>query len=249
MPLRPIASGISVSGGTNVKVFKNKICDIAENGAISTTAGAVNGLLISAGTLVTAYDNSISDLRAPSANLTDAIRGISVTSTAVTTNYNIYYNTVLLAASSTGANFGTTGLFHTANTTASTAALDLRNNAIINNSTPNGTGLTVAYRRSAGVAGNLLNYSLSSNNNILYAGTPGASNLIYADGTSTAQTIFQYRGGVFAAGTIAPRDQVSTSENPTFLSVACGNPNFLRPDPSVASALESGGANVGGTHR
>ena len=36
------------------------------------------------------------------------------------------------------------------------------------------------------------------------------------------------------------------TENPTFLSVSCGNANFLRPDPSVASALESGGANVGG---
>jgi hypothetical protein len=78
----PIANGIAISGGTTVKVYKNTICNIAENGAISTTAGAVNGLLMSGGTLVTAYDNSIGDLRAPSANLTDAIRGISVTSTA-----------------------------------------------------------------------------------------------------------------------------------------------------------------------
>ena len=242
----PVAKGIEISGGTTVKVYKNTICDIAENGAISTTAGAVNGLLISAGTLVAAYDNSIGDLRAPSANLTDAIRGISVTSTTATTRYNIYYNTVHLTASSTGTNFGSTGLFHAASTTASTATLDLRNNAIINKSIPNGTGLTVAYRRSAGAAGNLLNYSLSSNNNIFYAGVPSANKLIYSDGTGSAQTIAQYTGGNFTAGMIAPRDTFDATEDPTFLSVSCGAANFLRPDPSVASALESGGANVPG---
>ena len=150
--------------------------------------------------MVTAYDNSIGDLRAPSANLTDAIRGISITSTTATTNYNIYYNTVRLTASSTGANFGTSGLFHAASATASTATLDLRNNAIINKSIPNGTGLTVAYRRSAGTAGTLFNYSNSSNNNIFYAGTPGASNLIYSDGTSSAQTIAQYTRRQFYRG-------------------------------------------------
>src|SRR6185436_12188605 len=83
-------------------------------------------------------------------------------------------------------------------------------------------------------------------NNDFYAGTPSATNLIYADGTSTAQTITAYKGGVFTAGTIAPRDSASFTENPTFLSTTCGTANFLHIDPSVATQIESAGIPVAG---
>ena len=76
----PVVKGISVSGGTTVNVFKNKIYDLSESGAISTTSPAINGMVFSAGTTVTTFNNLVGDLRAPSASLTDAIRGISVTS-------------------------------------------------------------------------------------------------------------------------------------------------------------------------
>jgi hypothetical protein len=52
----------------------------------------------------------------------------------------------------------------------------MRNNIIVNKSTANGTGKTVAFRRSA--ATNLNNYGTTSNNNAFYAGTPGANNLV-----------------------------------------------------------------------
>ena len=35
-----------MSGGNAVNVFKNKICDISESGAITTTSPSVNGLLL-----------------------------------------------------------------------------------------------------------------------------------------------------------------------------------------------------------
>jgi len=63
-------------------------------------------------------------------------------------------------------NFGTTGIYHAASNVASTATLDLRNNIICNTSTSNGTGLTVAYRRSVGTVGRLANYASTSNNNL-----------------------------------------------------------------------------------
>ncbi|MBK9792580.1 MAG: hypothetical protein IPP60_05630 [Sphingobacteriales bacterium] len=94
--------------------------------------------------------------------------------------------------------------------------MSLRNNIIVNNSTPSGTGLTIAYRRSAGAASNLANYASSSDNNLFYSGTPGATRLIYYDGTSNAQTLAAYKSGVFTAGTIAPRDANSITENPPF---------------------------------
>jgi hypothetical protein len=241
----PVATGLSVSAGTTVNVSKNKIYDISQSGAISTTSPAVNGMLISAGTTVNVSNNLIGDLRTPAASLTDAIRGISITSVAATTSYNVYYNTVFINAASTGANFGTTGLFHTVSTVATTAKLDLRNSIIDNRSTPNGTGLTAVLRRSAGAASNLANYASTSNNNDLFLGVAGANKFIYSDGTSTASTIAAYKAGVFTAGTIAPRDSNSFSD-PTYLSTSGGNVNFLHIDPTVATGCESGGAPISG---
>jgi hypothetical protein len=231
------------SASTSSSLFKNKIYDLLANNA----AGTVNGVTVSGGTTVTLYDNLLGDLRAPATSSTsDAIRGINLTSTTSSSSINVYYNTVYINASSSGANFGTSGLFHTASATATTAKLDLRNNVIVNTSTPNGTGLTVAYRRSTGGAGTLANYASTANNNDFYAGAPSAANLIYSDGTSTAQTLSDYKSGVFTAGTIAPRDSASVGENPSFLSITGSSPNFLHIDPATATALESGAVPVGG---
>lgn len=189
----PSANGILIKGGTTVNVYKNKIYDIAESGAISTTSPAVNGIVISAGTLVNTYNNFIADLKAPNANLIDAIRGISVTSTTASTVYNLYYNSIYINAASTGTNFGSSGIYHAANATATTAALNMIDNIVVNTSTPNGTGVTAAYRRS-GTA--LDNYLATSDYNLLYAGTPSASKLIFYDGTNSDQTLAAFQARV-----------------------------------------------------
>ena len=131
-------TGIAVTAGTTKNIYKNKIYDLQANNA----TGTVNGILVSGTTIVTinVYNNLIGDLRTPIENsATDAIRGISVTATAVNSTINVYYNTVYLNASSTGANFGTTGIYHTTSATATTATLNLRNNSITNTSTPKGS--------------------------------------------------------------------------------------------------------------
>jgi hypothetical protein len=236
----PTIDGVLVSGGTSTNVYKNKIYGIT---TATTGVAAVNGIRLSGGTTNNIHNNLIGGLTAPTGTSTDAIRGISITSTTASTTHNIYYNTIYLSGGG-GTNFGATGIFHTTSTTATTSTLNLRNNIIVNACTPNGTGLAVAFRRSAGTAGTLANYGSASNNNLFYAGTPSANNLIYSDGTSSAQTISAYKSGVFTAGTIASRDAVSFSENPTFLSTVGANTGFLHIDPAVATQIESGAANI-----
>ncbi|MBI5471337.1 MAG: T9SS type A sorting domain-containing protein [Ignavibacteriae bacterium] len=68
--------------------------------------------------------------------------------------------------------------------------------------------------------------------------------MIYSDGTSSAETIAAYKAGVFTAGTIAPRDAASVSENPTFTSTAGSSPNFLHINSSTPTQIESGAANI-----
>lgn len=217
-------NGITVVGGTIRNVYKNRICNLENTNA----GGLVNGLLISAGTTVTAYNNIIGDLRAPNLNAANSLIGISVTGG---TTVNLYYNTVYLNAVSEGALFGSSAL-----SASTTPTLDLRNNIFVNLSTPNGaTGYSSAYRRSSTT---LTTYSANSNNNLFYAGTPGANNLIFFDGTNSDQTLTQFKTRV------APRDAASVSENPPFLSTTCGSADFLKINPAIATQIESGAVRI-----
>lgn len=230
-----IVTAMAVSGGTTQNIYKNKIFDISSNNTGSTT----NGILVSGGTTINVHNNFIGNLRTPAANVADAIRGISVTSAIASSVINVYYNTIYLNASSTGTTFGTSGIYHTASATATTAVLNLRNNSITNTSTTKGAGITAAYRRSGT---SLSNYAATSNNNLFYAGTPGASKLIFNDGTSSDQTLTAYKARV------STRDALSVTEDLTskFLSTAGASPVFLHMNTAIASAVESGAANIAG---
>jgi hypothetical protein len=233
-----VTNGIMVTAGTTHNIYKNKIYDLQTTGAFSSTPG-VNGIVLSGSTTNVAanvYNNLVGDLKAPASISLDAIRGISITASGTTSNYNVYYNTVLLAAVSSGAQFGTTGIFHTTSGTATSAALNLRNNIIVNNSTPNGASLSVAYRRSTTT---LTNYGSTSNNNLFYAGTPGANRLIFYDGTNSDQTLAAFKTRVGPT-----RDAASVTENPTFLSTTGSSTDFLHIDPAVGTQIESGAATI-----
>ncbi len=152
-------------------IFNNKIYDII---SYSTGAPLVFGIQItSTGTANNAnvYNNLIGNLKAPLANTSAAtsptLRGINLTTTSTTTTVNVSYNTIYLDAQSTGANFGTCGLFATTSATATSATLNLNNNNIVNLSNPKGIGKTTAYQRSSIT---LTNYGTGSNRNNFYAG-------------------------------------------------------------------------------
>lgn len=220
---------ISGTGGNPCHIYKNEIYNLTST-STSTTEGVLNGILVSYGSTTYVYNNYISDLKTPVSPGHDAIRGISLTNNQPNSFLGVYYNTIYLAATSTGANFGTSGLFHFASATSTTSSLDLRNNIIVNKSTPNGSYSNVAFRRTNTSKNNYLN---TSNNNILYAGE-GSNRMVFYDQTYQ-YTIEQYRAY------IGPnRDSISFSEDPPFINATTAPYNLRLTDGST-SYCESGG--------
>lgn len=212
-------SAISISGGTTQVVAANRIYNIE-----STNANPqVNGILVSAGTTVSVQNNLIGDLRTPAANAGNPLVGINITGgTTVAADYN----SVFLSATSTGALFGSSAL------SASTSpTVTLRNNNLVNTSIANGTGVSVAYRRSTT---SLTSYAAASDANNLFAPS------LYFDGTNNDTTLAAYKARV------APRDAASVAENPPWQSTAGSNPNFLNIQTAIPTQLESGGLPVAG---
>ncbi len=212
-------SAMSITGGTLQNVYKNKIYNIEANNA----SGVVNGILVSGSTTVNLYNNIVGDLRTPISNAANPVVGINITGG---TTVNASYNTVRLNASSTGASFGSSAI-----SVSTTPTVSLRNNIFVNQSTPNGTALAVAYRRSGT---SLTTYDATSNNNLYFGPT------LFADGTNTDTTLATLKTRM---GT---RDSASISESPTWASTTGANANFLHIDTTVATQIENGGAPIAG---
>lgn len=238
-------AGLTIAGinqaSSSPNIFNNKIYNIQST---STGAPTVSGLLQgSLGTsgIANIYNNLIGDIKAPFASSTGptapSVRGINITTSTTTSAVNVSYNNVYLDASSTGANFSTSGLFVTSSATATTAALSLRNNIIVNKSTPAGTGLTVAYQRSSA---DLANYTSVSNNNLFFAGTPGATRVIYFNGVTATQTLSEYKT------LVSPRDAASITEDPNFKSLSGSSADFLHINEAIGTQIESGGVPISG---
>jgi hypothetical protein len=210
-------TGLSTSSGATVNISKNKIYDLSSAGAAST----VNGVTIGGGTTVNASNNLIGNLTTPSANLANAVNGINISGG---TTVNVYYNTVRIAGSSTGALFGSSAV-----NASSTPTVNLRNNIFVNATTVSGAGLAAAYRRSSTT---LTTYASTSNNN-LFSGSA-----IFTDGTNTDATIAAFKTRA------TPRDSASVSATPPFLSTTGSSANFLHIDTTVATQIESGGSPI-----
>ena len=216
---------ISITGGTTVTVSTNKIYNCEAN----NSNGSISGILSGGGTTVNLQNNLIGDLRTPSSVSPNSLIGMNITGG---TNVNVRFNTVYLNGTSTGVNWGSSAIH-----AATTSTVTLNNNILVNTSTPSGGNLTVAYRRATTT---LTTYGAGSNNNLFYAGTPGAQRLIFHDSNTGDQTLAAFKTRV------STRDAASVTENPPFLSTVGSNANFLHIDPAISTLAESGGANVGG---
>ncbi len=221
-----LAYGIWQGSGTTLTYFQNRIYDVAANG----TGSSANGMYINAGT-TTVYNNLIGDIRTPNQNSTTGTRLVGLYLGAGTA-HSAYYNTVYLNGTSTGADFGSVAVY-----ASTTPQVTLRNNIFVNTSTPAGTGMTVAYRRSSAT---LTTYQAASNNNLFYAGVPGAANLIYYDGTTPYSTLLAYKS------LVTPRDGNSVTENPPFVSTSGASATFLQINPTIPTQVGNGGANITG---
>ncbi len=238
----PQLYGIEVRGHSAI-ISKNKIVDLQSGAAAASVRGIFIDQPFISGTVNEISNNLIGHLSTPLATGNNAVTGIYIYA-PVSSTFNVDYNTIYLAASG-GNGFGSSGIYHEASTTAANGTLYLRNNIIANLSTPGTGGLTIAFRRSNGGSSMLNNYASTSNNNLFYAGTPDASHLIYYDGTSSAMTLNAFKGALFSAGVVAPRDAFSVTEPINtatfFLSTTGSNPNFLHLDPTNPTQAESGG--------
>ena len=221
--------GVYAFGSSSVpyyEFYNNKIANIS----LAGTSGKIYGVYGSSNTHFY-HNNYIGDLKATGAMTSTSpasIYGMFVTGGTM----RAYNNTVYLNATSTGANFGTAGLF----LNSATSFGDFRNNIIHNTSTATGTtGKTAAIQNANATNNN--NYLTTSNNNIFFVGTPSASNLTYngAAAASAFQTLAAMQTGIAGA------DGQSFSFAPTYLSTSPANVNYLHIDPAVITLAESGG--------
>jgi hypothetical protein len=220
--------GLYVNDGYNYNIYKNKIQNI--NGSSSSTMiyGMYIGFLGGAGN-INIFNNFIGDLKAGGSTSGTAITGMWIFGGYEASMTGIYNNTIYINSTSIGANFGTAGL----SLSHYNKVLDLRNNIVVNTSTPNGTGKTLAVLTDTL---NFANLSITSNNNNYYAGTPSSKNLIFYDGVTGDSSLLRYKTRMY------PREYLSVTENPPFNSIL--TPADLRISATEATQCESGGSIV-----
>ncbi|WP_201987624.1 beta strand repeat-containing protein, partial [Hymenobacter rubidus] len=230
-------TGILASTGSPT-ISRNKIYNLAAGSAAGgTVATLANGIWLTGGTTTSVLNNLIGDLRAATSTSLVGVSGIQISGG---TTHNLYYNTIYLTAASSGATFGTSGIY----LNSTSATLDARNNIVVNKSTAAGTGgYTAALRRVSGTAGTApANLATTTNNNLYYAGTPSATNLIYVEGTTTAtnaaQTLVAYKS------LVAPRESNSVTEDVAFASTTGTAATYLHINPSTPTQVEGGGTPI-----
>jgi hypothetical protein len=220
---------LAKGGKAGTSIARNKVYDLSAGGA----GGTATGIAQTGGGTFTYANNLLGDFRAPAADAANAVVGLSLTGGNAA---NVYFNTVYLNAGSTGATFGTSGVL----LGATTPVADLRNNVVANLSTPAGVGVTAALRRSGTNATNS-NFAAVTNNNLYWAGsTPSPTNVLFTDGTATAQDLPAYKA------LLAPRETNSFTENPPFLSTDGTLADFLHLKTYYGTQIESGGQPIAG---
>lgn len=212
-------SGTSTTGGVfgiystlsaSAKIHANRIYDIT-NTAASSLAG---GCWVSSGSGIEIYNNFISNIKAPNSTNANGVIGINITSTTANSTIGLYYNSVYLDATG-GSTFGSSALSVTSSATASTALLTMKNNILLNHSTPGSTsGFAVVYRRSTS---SLLNFSLTTDFGMFATSAPATNSLIFYDGTNSDQNISDYKTRV------SPREANATTGTVNFVNSAIGD--------------------------
>lgn len=240
-------SAISNSGAaTTANIFKNKIYDLSASAA----GGLVNGINVSSGSTVHIYNNVVGDLRTPASTGLNAISGINLSGG---TTVNLFFNSVYLNATSSGATFGTSCV-----TFSATPTLSLRNNNLINLSTPGtepsnlaSNGISAVLRRTTGTAATVpANYAISSDRNNFWvnpaAGTD--NHATYVEGTATItnsmNTFALMKAFMVNRDQASFADQLGTTATDVsyLVSTAGSNANFLNIAGGTTTQCESGAA-------
>jgi len=232
------AIGIQLQNGPAImNVYKNKIYEIsgvASTGQSGTVSGIVTVLNL-ASSVVNIFNNYIGKIYSPTPAYVNTVSGF-VLANSLSPTINMYYNTVYLDGNNAVGSY-------CIQTQTATTNLNLRNNIFINNMVPTGAYHQMVYFM-YGTLGT--NYMTTSNNNLLYCGTPGTYNIIYADGTTTVTPLnIQQTLTAFKTFVGPIRESASVTENVSFLNTTTGSlANYLHIDPAVPTQVESGAVNI-----
>ncbi len=254
----------AIPAGATVNITKNKIGDITNpiTGPINAiNTGAADGIAAT----VNIYNNLIGNLKTPVSTNPNAINGINLTGGSSLVA-DVAHNTIYLNATSSSVTiFGTSCMMFN----ATLSSLKLRNNILMNLSTPaqeglnsNENGISAVLRRNAiGTIGLApANYDVASNNNLFYANPTAGSNnhLTYVEGGLLIQsnpliiapignsqnTLAEYK--TFMANP----DQASVTENTNnspFKSLDVASADFLHVSPQFIFAANNAGMALSAT--
>lgn len=230
--IRGSATGLYNYHGTLGYFYNNKIQHLI--GKSSSPSASIFGIYqTNYGTEMYFYNNTITDLENPGAEAVlgtdwNVLSGIYIESSANIRGF--YNNTVYLNGTITGnqTNYGSSAICG-----FDLYGVDLRNNILINTTASKGTeGKTVVIReRTQGLTG------FTSNYNNLYAGTPSPKNLIFWNGSTSAQTLINYKTLVF------PQESQSKTEMSPFVDVTT-QPWDIHLKTDQPTQCEAGGAVV-----
>lgn len=201
-------TGITISGGTLVNVYKNKIDTLINSGS----GGSCYGINATSGTTVNIANNFVSNLQANSNTLSfSAIFGIANTGF---TNANIFYNTVYLGSAAPIAGNGATGIQY-----YNSATSNVIKNNILNLQVTAGAGNNVAAirRSSAGTANTAPGATLFNANNNIYYVPNAVNNYLYVEGTANLGLKNGYGVNIGIAD-----DPVNNLKNDANFNTGCG---------------------------
>lgn len=178
-------NGIRIDGGNNNNsVYNNLVTGLTATGTGSSTVGAVYGISGTAGLGVcNIYNNTISDYATPNWAW-PTIYGIYLVGTInYTSYYNVYHNTIRLNPTSTGSYFGVAGIYMG----DKLMGIDIRNNIIHLDCTPNGLGMVGALvKQSGNIGGPAPAYMANTSGNNIYYVPAAGSCYYYAEGFNSA---------------------------------------------------------------
>lgn len=215
----------ATSAGAGLKCQGNKIAGLREISGMAI----LHGMNIINSSTTQVVNNIIGDLVAVQSGQSEAVQAMRIQGVSLA---QVYYNTINLSGIITGTNSGSNAL-----NVAENVNLDLRNNIIINTSTPAGNGRCSALRRTGPA---LASYLTTSGNNIFYSGIPSPGRSIYFDAANTYSVI-----GTFLSA-VSPRETNSFYDNPVFLSTVPSSTAYLHLDPQVQNYAESNAAAIAG---
>lgn len=223
-----IYSQPSSGSGPYLKIIANNQIYAIINTNSSGTVGGI-GSMLGANIDVTyrIYNNIIGDLKTPNLNNWTNHNGMAFSSASVYTNHNVIadHNTIYLSNSSSALNYGTHCI------AMNNVNVTLRNNLLINLTTPLGGGYSSILRGMNGFV-----YNTSSNNNVFWASSTGSRKGFFFDNSQSIDSNFcKYQRRVY------PSDTTSVTNLPTFLSTTSGSTNYLRVDGSIPNLA----ANIG----